>query len=131
MVAGGELVGRLGALHRGRQVIDLAASPVVPETKRTFMDTTHRIRHGTPNTPRRKAALIAFIVSPLAILVLLIVAIGYSMRHGPAMRATPVGAGAGKTGMSNEYGGIGRDGKPPAATPQPVSQPTSPSTQPK
>jgi hypothetical protein len=52
--------------------------------------------------------LIAFIISPLAVLTVLCVLIRESIKHQPAMTDKPVGAGAGHTGMSNEYMGIGK-----------------------
>ena len=55
------------------------------------------------NSRAGRIALLAFIISPLAVLTLLIVLIARSLEHGRDMNAAPVGAGAGKTGMSNEY----------------------------
>lgn len=55
------------------------------------------------NSPRTKYLLLAFIISPLAVLTLLIVLIARSLEHGREMNEPPVGAGAGKTGMSNEF----------------------------
>lgn len=66
------------------------------------------------NSPRARLALLLFVISPLAVLTLLCVLIAQSMKHGQTMSATPVGAGAGHTGMSNEYMGIGKQKDPPA-----------------
>lgn len=57
--------------------------------------------------------LLLFIVSPLAVLTVLCVLIAQSMRHGQSMAEKPVGAGAGHTGMSNEYMGIGKKPEAP------------------
>lgn len=53
-----------------------------------------------------------FVISPLAVLTVLCVLIAQSIRHGQSMSEPPVGAGAGRTGMSNEYMGIGKKAEP-------------------
>lgn len=58
-------------------------------------------------TPRRRFALLIFLLSPLAVLALLCVLIAWSFKTEPLMDEPPVGAGAGETGMANEYHGIG------------------------
>ncbi len=62
-----------------------------------------------PNTRRTRFLLLLFIISPLAVLTLLCVMIAESIDQGTVLRSPPVGAGAGKTGMSNEFMGIGKD----------------------
>lgn len=64
----------------------------------------------------KRFAVIAFILSPLAVLTVLCVWMYFALKEPPAMAAPPVGAGAGKTGMSNEYRGFGRD-RPQAPVP--------------
>jgi hypothetical protein len=64
----------------------------------------------------KRFAVIAFILSPLAVLTILCVWMYFALKEPPAMAAPPVGAGAGKTGMSNEYRGFGRDRPQPPAT---------------
>lgn len=54
-------------------------------------------------TPARRFALLIFLLSPLAVLALLCVLIALSLQSEPAMVAPPVGAGAGETGMRNDY----------------------------
>ncbi len=78
------------------------------------MDQPVIVRARRANSPRTRFALLLFIVSPLAVLTVLCVLIAQSMRHGQAMAAKPVGAGAGHTGMSNEYMGIGKKPETPA-----------------
>lgn len=55
------------------------------------------------NTRRTRIGLLLFIISPLAVVTLLCVLIARSLERGPEMHEPPVGAGAGHTGMSNEY----------------------------
>jgi len=55
--------------------------------------------------------LLAFIISPLAVLTVLCILIARSIEHGTAMNSPAIGAGAGKTGMSNEFMGIGKKPK--------------------
>jgi hypothetical protein len=62
----------------------------------------------TGNSPARRAALLAFIISPLAVVTVLVFLIMQAMKTGPYMSEPPKGAGAGHTGMSNEYSGIGK-----------------------
>ena len=52
--------------------------------------------------------MLLFILSPLAVLTVLCLLIAQAMKHGQEMSAKPVGAGAGHTGMSNEYMGVGK-----------------------
>jgi hypothetical protein len=59
------------------------------------------------NTPAGRFALLAFIISPLAVLTLLCILIARSLDRGSEMDVPHVGAGAGKTGMSNEFMGKG------------------------
>lgn len=76
---------------------------------------------GRPNSAARRFLLIAYIVSPLAVLAFLIWMISLALQGGTVMRAPPVGAGAGRTGMSNEFMGIGKQADQPAATPNPAT----------
>lgn len=55
------------------------------------------------NGPLARAALLAFILSPLVIFTLLCVLIWLSLRSGPMMNEPPRGAGAGQTGMYNQH----------------------------
>jgi hypothetical protein len=66
-----------------------------------------------PDTPAKRFGVILFILSPLAVLALLCWWMYFALRDAPQMSATPRGAGAGKTGMSNEYVGLGK-GRPAA-----------------
>lgn len=70
------------------------------------------------NSRRTRIAVLLFILSPLAVLTLLCVLIAQSIKEGQKMRSTPVGAGAGHTGMSNEHMGLGKK-KEPAPPPKP------------
>ena len=65
------------------------------------------------DTPRKRLAVILFILSPLAVLTVLCVWMYFALQRAPYMSEPAVGAGAGHTGMSNEYGGLGK-GRPPA-----------------
>ncbi len=65
------------------------------------------VRRG--NSRRTRIALLAFILSPLVVLTVLILLIADSMKHGRDMNAPAVGAGAGHTGMANEYMGVGKE----------------------
>lgn len=55
------------------------------------------------NSRRTRIGLLLFILSPLAVLTILCVLIARSLDRGPEMHEPAVGAGAGHTGMSNEY----------------------------
>jgi hypothetical protein len=46
--------------------------------------------------------LLLFLLSPLAVLVLLVVLIALSLGDGGIKKQAPVGAGAGETGMANQ-----------------------------
>ena len=48
--------------------------------------------------------MMAFIASPLVVLVILVYAILLAFERGPSMVAEPVGAGAGQTGGANAIG---------------------------
>ncbi len=61
------------------------------------------------NSRRTKTLLLAFVISPLAVLTVLCILIARSLEHGREMNEPPIGAGAGKTGMSNEFMGIGKE----------------------
>lgn len=61
----------------------------------------------TGNSPAARAALLAFILSPLVVVVILCVLIWLSLRSGPVMKEPPRGAGAGTTGMYNQHMGRG------------------------
>jgi hypothetical protein len=68
----------------------------------------------------RRLALLVFLLSPLFVLALLTFLIFQAQKSGPRMNEPPVGAGAGHTGMYNEYGGLrpgGKSSKPAAAKP--------------
>ncbi|MFN0131294.1 MAG: hypothetical protein ACKVW3_01985 [Phycisphaerales bacterium] len=54
----------------------------------------------------KRIGVLLFALGPLAVLAFLCVLMWQSMKN-PLMHEPPKGAGAGKTGMSNEYGGIG------------------------
>lgn len=60
------------------------------------------------NSAKKKALVLAVAIGPLAVLVLVCVAIWRGQVNGLHMRATPKGAGAGQTGMSNQYSGLGK-----------------------
>ena len=66
------------------------------------------------DSPRKRFGGIVFVLSPLAVLVILCWWMYFALREPPQMAAKPVGAGAGHTGMSNEYMGLGR--RRPAAS---------------
>lgn len=57
-------------------------------------------------TPAKRMALLIFLLSPLLVLAILVVLIFRAQQTGPVMREPPVGAGAGQTGMHNEFGGL-------------------------
>lgn len=84
----------------------------------------------TRGSRRQRIALTLFILSPLAVLTGLCVWMYFEIQAAPHMSAPPRGAGAGHTGMSNEYIGVGRDRPqaPPAPTGSPA--PTSPAPSP-
>src|SRR4051812_32958831 len=64
----------------------------------------------TPARRRRQRILLTlWIVSPLAVLTLLCVWMYQSLKTPAYMNERPRGAGAGHTGMSNEYMGLGKD----------------------
>ena len=73
-------------------------------------DSQSPVRGG--NSRRTKTLLLAFIISPLAVLTVLCVLIARSLEQKPGMDVPPIGAGAGKTGMSNETMGIRKIPKP-------------------
>ncbi len=61
----------------------------------------------TPASPigrssRRRWLVMLFVLSPLAVLALLVVLIALSLEDTTIKKQTPVGAGAGETGMSNQ-----------------------------
>jgi hypothetical protein len=60
------------------------------------------------NSPGVRIALLAFVVSPLAVVAILCVLIAMSLKAGPKMAEPPRGAGAGTTGMYNQHMGGGR-----------------------
>ncbi len=60
------------------------------------------------STAGRRLAFWVFVLSPLAVLAVLVALIAISLERGPRMHEPPVGAGAGHTGMSNEFGGGSR-----------------------
>jgi len=68
----------------------------------------------------QRRVLTVIVLSPLAVLTLLCVWMYYALNAAPYMNEPPRGAGAGHTGMSNEYmhGGTARPEAPaaPAAT---------------
>jgi hypothetical protein len=73
------------------------------------------------NTPARRLAVLLFVLSPLAVLTVLCVWMYFAIQVPPQMSEPPKGAGAGKTGLGNEYTSFGK-GRPeakPAATPAP------------
>lgn len=78
------------------------------------------------NSAKKKALVLAVAIGPLAVLVLVCVAIWRGQVNGLHMRATPKGAGAGHTGMSNQYTGIGKAPEqtpPKAPNPAPSKEP--------
>jgi hypothetical protein len=75
-------------------------------------------RPGRARSPVQRWLLILFIISPLVVVTGLCVMIMRSLGHEKLMSAPPIGAGAGKTGMSNEYTGIGK--QPDGAAKKPV-----------
>ncbi len=56
-----------------------------------------------PGRRRPKVLLLLFIVSPLAVVTVLVLIIIQAMKTGPYMSEPPKGAGAGHTGMYNEH----------------------------
>ena len=56
-----------------------------------------------PPSRRKQYLLTAFLLAPLALVVLLIVLIARSLEH-PPQKQTPIGAGAGDTGGANAVG---------------------------
>jgi hypothetical protein len=70
------------------------------------MDTATQ-RHSSTSR-RTRIGVLLFILSPLAVVTVLCVLLAQALRHGQEMTAKPVGAGAGHTGMSNEYMGVGK-----------------------
>jgi hypothetical protein len=77
------------------------------------------------NRRTQRIVLTAIIISPLAVLTLLCVWMYYAIRAEPYMNAPARGAGAGQTGMANEYMG-GKKPSPAApaapATPGPAAR---------
>jgi len=61
------------------------------------------------DTPGKRFAVILFILSPLAVLTGLCWWMYFAIRQPPFMNEPAVGAGAGHTGMSNEYMGLGKN----------------------
>ena len=90
------------------------------------MSTPHPRSPTLRDTPQKRFAVILFILSPLAVLTILCVWMYFALKNPPQMNEPAKGAGAGKTGLSNEYMGLGRDrpqapaptGAPPATGPQ-------------
>jgi hypothetical protein len=64
------------------------------------------------NSRRTKILLLAFIISPLAVLTVLCILIARSLEQNPGRDVPPIGAGAGKTGMSNETMGLRKRPEP-------------------
>jgi len=77
---------------------------------RTGVSESSNVRRG--NSRRTRVILLAFIISPLAVLALLCILIAQSIEQGRRMNEPAVGAGAGHTGMSNEYMGLGKKSPP-------------------
>lgn len=74
------------------------------------------------DSPQKRLGVILFILSPLAVLTILCVWMYFALKNPPQMNEPAKGAGAGKTGLSNEYMGLGRD-RPEAPT-NPVGGPS-------
>ena len=72
------------------------------------------------DSPRKRLAVLLFIISPLAVLTGLCWWMYYAISRPPLMNEPPKGAGAGHTGLSNEYMGLGR-GRPQAESAKPAS----------
>ena len=68
------------------------------------------------DSPRKRFAVILFILSPLAVLTGLCVWLYFAIKEPPFMNEPAKGAGAGHTGLSNEYMGLGKD-RPAAPAP--------------
>jgi hypothetical protein len=81
----------------------------------------HATRIG--NTRGKRIAVIALAIAPLAVLALLCWWMYYALREPPAMSGPARGAGAGHTGMSNEYMGLGKDRPAPAGATGATSRP--------
>ena len=81
------------------------------------------------DSPRKRLGVILFVLSPLAVLTLLCVWMYFALRDPPRMNEAPRGAGAGKTGLSNEYMGLG--GERPQAAPRTGAAPATGSPAPK
>jgi len=84
-----------------------------------------RGRHGGRRTIPRSFALLFIFALPIAMMSVLFLAITtYSSMASPMADAPRVGAGAGRTGMLNEYRGIGSDGRSDdGEAPDPASGP--------
>ncbi len=52
---------------------------------------------------RRRVVVLGVVLGPLVVLIVLTLLIVQAMRTGPYMNEPPKGAGAGHTGMYNEY----------------------------
>jgi len=63
-----------------------------------------------------KRVVVFLILAPLAV-ASIITAVAFAYRSDKRMNEKPVGAGAGHTGMYNEYGGIGKQAPAQSTTP--------------
>jgi hypothetical protein len=72
------------------------------------------------DTPRKRFAVILFVLSPLAVLTALCVWLYFAIKEPPFMAEPARGAGAGHTGLSNEYMGVGK-GRPGVTSNRPQS----------
>lgn len=78
-----------------------------PETSPPREAATPAGAHRRPApTPAKRLALLIFLLSPLLVLAILVMLIYRAQQAGPLMHEPPVGAGAGQTGMHNQYGGL-------------------------
>jgi hypothetical protein len=66
------------------------------------------------DSPRKRLGVILFVLSPLAVLTLLCWWMYFALKNPPSMSEPARGAGAGHTGMSNEYMGLGKGRPAPA-----------------
>ena len=80
------------------------------------------------DSPRKRIAVLLFIISPLAVLTGLCWWMYYAISRPPLMNEPPKGAGAGHTGLSNEYMGLGKGRPAPAGTAAPTGTPAAAGT---
>lgn len=80
------------------------------------------MKPGTRTPGRKKWWLTAFLISPVLVVALLLYLIDGSIRQGTELAAPPIGAGAGRTGMANEFMGARRPAQDPTADAEPADE---------